>query len=605
MKRTASERCEARSGFYQEKQIKRGKPFFANEQASVLVQHILKHLRIGIYELSAIAIIVVATLLRIILTALGWPQTNSDEDIIGLMGMHIAYHGTHPIFYYGQNYMGSLEAYLAAIMFHLFGVSVFSLRLGLILIFALFLASTYLLTSLLYTKKLALFSIALLCLGSSAILTRQLTAIGGYPETLLFGSLAFLPACWLALSYAPGQILSPGQRGLRWAAYACWGCVVGLGLWSDLLILPFVLMSGLLLVLCCWREWHTLAPLWLILGLIIGGFPLIYYNLHAAPGQDSLTTLISLFGINSSQPTLTLAKHLQSAQVSLLVSLPMATGNPFCPVWELPFLGPNSPNTLSCTLIHATWGTGSILLWGIATMLLLFSLWKSRTRLWATVRSASEFPQERQAVVRDVARLLLLGSMGLAFVLFMFSSAPLVWPGIHARYLIGLLIGIPAALWPLWSVASNVKQPTVWREHLKGFFCAAVLVLIGSMFLLGMIGTFLEVPTNQAIDQQQEALVSHLIRMGDRHIYTDYWTCYRTAFQSDEQIICGVLDNNLLQSHNRYLPYLNAVEADPHTAYVFPSDSPPAFAVAKKFAPARQHVQHSTFEGYDIFQFLP
>jgi len=46
--------------------------------------------------------------------------------------------GERPIFFYGQNYMGVPEAYLAAAVFHIFGASVFTLRLVSILLFALF-----------------------------------------------------------------------------------------------------------------------------------------------------------------------------------------------------------------------------------------------------------------------------------------------------------------------------------------------------------------------------------------------------------------------------------------------------------------------------------
>src|SRR5260370_14320206 len=105
--------------------------------------------------------ILIATLLRFLLISQGWPQTDSDESTMGLMALHIAYRGEHPTFFYGQNYMGSLEAYLGAVFFHLFGTSIFSLRMGLILLFTLFLISMYLLTSLLYSRGLALVSLVL------------------------------------------------------------------------------------------------------------------------------------------------------------------------------------------------------------------------------------------------------------------------------------------------------------------------------------------------------------------------------------------------------------------------------------------------------------
>src|SRR5947209_20259377 len=136
----------------------------------------LKRLRIGPYEVAALVIIALAVLLRLILTARGWPETDSDEGTMGLEAMHIAFRGEHPIFLYGQNYMGMIEAYLGALLFRLFGVSLFSLRLGMVILFALFLVSLYLLTSLLYSKKLALVSLALLSVGARNFLIPDMRA---------------------------------------------------------------------------------------------------------------------------------------------------------------------------------------------------------------------------------------------------------------------------------------------------------------------------------------------------------------------------------------------------------------------------------------------
>src|SRR5205807_7527416 len=89
---------------------------------------------IGIYEFIAIIIIALAVCLRISLIAQGWPQTDSDEATMGLMAWHIAYHGELPVFFYGQGYIGTLEGFVGAALFHVLGPSLFSLRLGVILL---------------------------------------------------------------------------------------------------------------------------------------------------------------------------------------------------------------------------------------------------------------------------------------------------------------------------------------------------------------------------------------------------------------------------------------------------------------------------------------
>src|SRR5262245_56727648 len=65
-------------------------------------------------RLDLVALIVGGVALRLTLAALGWPATDSDEATFGLMALHISERGAHPIFFYGQTYMGALEAYLAA-----------------------------------------------------------------------------------------------------------------------------------------------------------------------------------------------------------------------------------------------------------------------------------------------------------------------------------------------------------------------------------------------------------------------------------------------------------------------------------------------------------
>ena len=76
--------------------------------------------------------------------------------------------------------------------------------------------------------------------GLNAMFLRELYATGGSTQTLLFGSLVFLFTAWLALSR--GQDLSPGRRWLRFVCYGGWGLVVGLGLWLDMIVVPYVVI---------------------------------------------------------------------------------------------------------------------------------------------------------------------------------------------------------------------------------------------------------------------------------------------------------------------------------------------------------------------------
>ena len=87
-----------------------------------MINPLRKKFRFDIYDKSALAIIALAVGIRLLLLALGWPQTDSDEGTMGLMALHIAHHAQFPPVFYGQNYIGTLEAYLAAVFFLFLGL---------------------------------------------------------------------------------------------------------------------------------------------------------------------------------------------------------------------------------------------------------------------------------------------------------------------------------------------------------------------------------------------------------------------------------------------------------------------------------------------------
>ncbi len=555
----------------------------------------MKYFKLSIYELAALCIITGSVIIRLILISQNWPWTDSDEGTFGIMALHIAYHGAHPIFVYGQFYMGTLQAYLGAAMFHLFGPSLLSLRLGVLLLFVFFLSGLYLLTRTLYSRGLALITIALLSLGSNYLLTYQLRSYGGYPETLLFGTLAFLIASWLAISSKlEFSARSLSQRSL---GYTAWGLVVGLGLWSDQLILPFVAMAGLLLLLFCWREFlRGLSVLCMLLGLAVGMFPLIIYNLHAAPGQDSLSVLLGLQnGSNGLHSGLTTLLH--RAAVTFQVTIPTITGNPLCPVNEESALrDPTSPHTLSCTIIHTGWSAGYLFLFACAFVMAAWMTW----RAWSNWRSEKEDYSRRENRARYTARLFLLCSALLTVLLYVPGTAT-NWPGSHARYIIGLLIVTPVVLWPLWHSARMLAREACGLVRARSIASALILTFIGIAYLAGTFIVFSEVPTAHAYNQQDQAMISRLESIGATHIYGGYWTCNRLIFLSNEHIICGVVAPGLQPSHNRYLPYYTTVKADPHSTYVFAlSEYKVVVQHWVEQHPAKYHVM--LFEGFYIVQ---
>ncbi len=541
--------------------------------------------RFSAYGIGALLLIALAIGIRIWLIELNWPLLDSDEGTMGLMGIHILSRGELPIFFYHQPYMGATEAYLGALMFHFFGTTTFTLRLGMILLFTLFLLFMYLLTSLLFSKKWALITLLFLALGSDAILTRELVAVGGDAETLVSGTLILLLSIWLSLSAQDGT-----QKKRRLLAYVGCGLAAGFGVWSSLLVAPFILIGAIILLLFCRREIFNREVLkcfsWPILVLITtfitGVLPLIIYDIQN-PDKNIFITFwtnhreSSLPGITPKPLSVLLPYQLRDA---FQISLPTATNaSPLCAVTTRPdgiailqthAISFSSRYATLCTLTHTVWPLGVILLWVIATLLALYLL----KPYWKRLISSEWSPEEKPFVIRQIGRLSLLLVAAITFILFALSPNAAFSPVASSRYLIGFLVATPALLWPLWSginavkpLALQISQVTVAVRlaRISVFLRRGILLLIGISLLLGTINTFTgifpsppltaneDIYYTQAIDQhpnvpdttrynqQERALTNRLHALKIRYIYTDYWTCDRLIFQTRERIVCSTV----------------------------------------------------------------
>jgi 4-amino-4-deoxy-L-arabinose transferase-like glycosyltransferase len=519
---------------------------------------------------------------------------------MGLLALHVAYQGDHPIFYYGQFYQGPLEGYAAAPLFRLFGPSLFALRLPLVLFFIGFLVSMFYLIRLLYSEKFALASVILLGLGSSDVLFLQLRAIGQYPEIEVFAALICLLAAWLALSsQRPDQ-----ERWKRIVIYGLLGLIVGLALWVDLLILPFVAAAGLLLCFFCRRELLRWTGLSLLLGFAIGAFPLIYYNFTAPVVQNSLFVLVSIHQGGAADM---LAQHLtwvNQLTGTVLVALPTATGGSLhCPLSAIPPSGSPTIATLPCVLFQGGWGVGYLILWFMAVCLAVYAVRRYRRHVHAGMTQSTS-SEERQEVIRQCGRLMLLVSVGLTLLLYAIAPSSATSPENAFRYLICLLLAIPALLWPVWQGLSVQRISLNWRAKAGLLLRGGLLLLVAATFASGTVRTLMQIPTAQAVYQYQETLVQDLLHVGATRVYSDYWTCNTLTFLSQEKIICSVLDDYLNPGYDRYLPYRFIVRAAPHPTYIFPPGTRQAEAMKQRVRLASSHYRAYIFEGYLVYQVI-
>jgi hypothetical protein len=497
----------------------------------------------------AAGLVALGTGYRLVLLLLHVPNTDGDESTIGLMALHIAQGRHFPAYFYGDDYMGAVEAYLAAPVVGLFGPSVLALRLPMVL--ALYVAFGWLmyrLTARLYTRWFAVLVVGLMALGSDHIISMQLRASGGYPELSAAGALLIL----LAVELAAGDANRGWRRHL---AFGGWGLAAGFVLWDNWLPLPYLAAGAALLLWTCRRELLGRAGAALAAGVAIGATPMIAHLLHAAPGHDVLSQVLAL---SKGSAPVGLGDRLYGG---VLVGLPFSTGlcHPDrCDPWQM------------------SWAPVYLVLLVVAAGLAVAGL--VRTEPGAT---GPGNPAEARR--RNAGRLALAVAAMLGLFLYLRSATSGTEPMSNARYLHALPISLPAALWPLWTAAR--RWPVLRRLRAEratprqlirvgATASAAVIAGFAAMMLIATVSTVVHIPRASAPDHQVRALITALDRIGATRVYSDYPTCNRLSYLTGERMVCAVVRDDLGRGKDRYQPFRRAVDADARPTYAIPAGSP-------------------------------
>ncbi|HKV85689.1 MAG TPA: glycosyltransferase family 39 protein, partial [Ktedonobacterales bacterium] len=438
--------------------------------------------------------------LRLGLAARGWPVLDSDEATIGLMGKHILSVGELPIFFYGQHYMGPIEAYVAAGSFALLGVGTFALRVAMVALTTGFLACAYLLGRFAYGRAAGLLALAFLALGPVIGLLRELAGIGGYQETLLFGAL--IPLLVYAVIRPPSMEegrWSWWRRGDRLPLYTVLGLVIGLGVWSDELILPFVVAPLCVLAVARWRAIRGRGGLALLAGIVIGGLPFIVYNLthHLQSFTEATGRTLAPNG-SVAAPAGTWPQQLLA---TLRVAVPTVYGDPHvCLDSGLPQRDFTSyPGSLLRIGTNATCD-GSNLAFS-ALILGIFALvgWRALVALRGA-RHVGETPATNEDGVDRAAlwlRVMLVGAALLTVAQYTLNRLDVgITEFDSVRYLLPLLITVPLLMGALWALARRGAsgwsfgwRGARWRERGPRVAAAATLAALFAFALLGLRAT--------------------------------------------------------------------------------------------------------------------
>jgi hypothetical protein len=478
----------------------------------------------AVFPLRALlATLALALFGRILLLASGSVSFHSDEAVIALMARHIL-EGARPVFFYGQAYMGSLDAFLVSLGFATLGESVLTIRIVQAVLYMGVVASGFAAAWRLSGRPVVATVTGLTLAIMPVLLATYTTAtLGGYNETLLFGNLLLL------LAY---DVTHAHTRSLpRWLLL---GIIAGLGWWTNGLIVAYGLPVALLVLYRTLRPIDAAAAPGLLLRLVplvvaLGGFfvgsaPWWLFNLQhdwQALAFYVARTDEGQFAGNS-VPSLPLEQRVLGL---LFLGLPTLIGLRF--PWQPSFFAP---------LIGAV----VLFIYGVAFVRLL---------------RGARTPQGTHPL-KPGARALVVGMVGLFCLLFFVSKFSIDPTG---RYFLPLAVPFGIVLGTLIdTLPARTRLLRTPRQRQMGQAALVGIVLV--YFAAGQISAASVEPgltTQFNLDSHipntyDEELIAFLDEQNLYAGYSTYWVTFRLAFLSDERM-----------QYSSALPYKPSLEYTP------------------------------------------
>ena len=478
---------------------------------------------------------------------------DSDEAVVALMAKHILA-GERPVFFYGQTYMGSLDAYLIAGAFQLFGSSVFSVRLVQAFLFAGLILVTYLLVRRLYADETTALVTALLVAIPTPLVSLYTTiTLGGYVEMLLLGT------CLLLLGHVVTERAGASRDGWRsWLAWALLGLLAGLGFWT----LPLSVIYLVPVALVVLRHWKwRLGPRYglAVAAFVVGsspwwGFCLGHGDACLKPLTDSPAQLLTPAGWLA-----TLGYRLFNL---VLLGLPSLWGlrNPWSAEYRLSLLA-----------------------------IPVLALYLGSLAYALRVRSRNRFLPVAMA-----------GTFVLVFLLTPFGNDG------TGRYLLPLYL--PAALL-VAELIRALKVPSPW-------LAAAGLACLLAFNLAANVEAALSEPAGMTAqldarlqfgNRYDSELIDFLTRNGETYGYSHYWVAYKITFLSDETIMIAPrlsykVDLSYDTGQDRYPIYSMRVDDSEKPPFYVISNQPELEERLRQALDARQiGYREQVIGGYRVF----
>lgn len=466
-------------------------------------------------RLWLVAIVALMVALRVLLLAVDAVPFNADEANVALQARHIL-QGERPVFFYGQAYLGSTDAWLVAFSFSIFGESVLAIRIVQIAIFAATLFTTFMVARRIGLERWSAHVAVLLMALPPTMLTLYTTAsLGGYGETLLLGNLLIL----IALS------IDSSASVVRWGIL---GAAAGFAFWTFALVLVYVIPLGL------WLLWRHRLSAWRgylvgLLGFAIGSAPWWLSILQL--GEAPLSQLTGSAVVNSA----TAATLLDSLGVRLINFLIFGAS-----AW----IGLRYPWSLELV----------IPLVGIVVAAIYL------TALYAAARRKSKL-HEGAIVLWGMIGVLLL-----TYLLTSYGGDP------SGRYLLPLYLPL-SIFTALFLGQLRNRFGRLW----VGVLITLIVAYNLAGTLLAASQDEPRISTNDAVTwldhKRDQELIDFLLEQNETHGYTNYWVAFPIAFLSDEQIVSSARlpykhDFSYSPRDDRYPPYTQAVRDSARAFYI-------------------------------------
>ncbi|GAC1431522.1 MAG: hypothetical protein NVSMB65_05020 [Chloroflexota bacterium] len=453
---------------------------------------------------ALLGLLALAALFRVVLLATVFAHIDSDQAVLGLMAFHIQA-GDRPIFYYGQPYMGSLEAYLAAIVFALWGASEWTVRLPALCFSLAFVGAVYALGRTLYGRWIGFLAGLFVACGPAILINWSTAAGAGYIEAMVCGTVLLV----LAARYP-----DPRALPLRIALLA--GMLAGLGLWMEPMIVEYVIPLGIAYIPRLLPGRHAPpAARWVLLrsivalavGAAVGAAPLLAYNVEHRGATLTYLTAHAPGG-----------DHLAVAGRLVTQTLPILLG----------FVTPTTVQAVFARLVaaHPLFYLVGVVAGAAILARLLLDPRGLPLRLLALVT-----PQDRRRPADGTLALFALGC--LVFFLFTHYGA-IPWATHLPRYLIPLYTATPLVLDVF--IPRNPSRGDRWVA------AAAVATLIAASLTVTLAAE-----RRTPIDGLVAVLSTHHVRIA----YTNYWLAERLTFATHEHITGIAVTDSLSLADNR------------------------------------------------------